>query len=152
MLHSLQAILSAAGAKAAVIDRATAVLKAALPTIVLSSVGPLGSLLAKNWWILRLVGLNASRFLTVASMLAWLAPFGIGVAGFGAAGVAHGSLAAWVQMARYGGVVPAGSIFATLQSCGAGGMIGTTAIAAFQFVSGGAAVVGGALTALFKFA
>ena len=61
--------------------------------------------------------------------------------GFCATGVKAGSIAAGVQAAFYGAVVPAGSTFATMQSLGAtGALAGTLGAAAFPV---GAIVAGG---------
>ena len=62
-------------------------------------------------------------------------------AGFCAAGIKSGSIAAGVQAAVYGGSIPAGGPFAALQSWGAtGALAGTLGVAA---VPVGIAVAGG---------
>jgi len=61
------------------------------------------------------------------------------VAGFGAAGVVKGSIAAGVQSAI--GNVAGGSGFAFLQSATAGGLLGTAAPIVLAVVAGTAAVV-----------
>ncbi|KAL7802644.1 hypothetical protein V8C43DRAFT_77384 [Trichoderma afarasin] len=61
-------------------------------------------------------------------------PF-LGALGFGAAGVAHGSLAAAIQASI--GLIAAKSPFAILQSAGAGGM-GMTAVKTAILAAGGA--------------
>jgi len=48
--------------------------------------------------------------------------------GFGATGVAGGSIAAGLQSAVYGGFVAGGGVFATLQSAGVAGVAITTKI------------------------
>lgn len=67
------------------------------------------------------------------------------VAGFGAAGIKAGSIAAGVQATVYGASVPAGGVFATLQSAGVtGALAGTLGVAAVPVgivVAGGAYVV-----------
>ncbi|KAI4129742.1 MAG: hypothetical protein LQ347_003649 [Umbilicaria vellea] len=49
----------------------------------------------------------------------WVIALPLKAAGFGAAGVGGGTLAAWWQATAYGGFVPAGSAFAVLQWAGA---------------------------------
>jgi len=65
------------------------------------------------------------------------APIVISAPGFGSAGVAVGSLAAWAQGTFYGGAVASGSVFATLQSIGAAGF---SVVGVSGLVAGGASV------------
>ena len=66
-------------------------------------------------------------------------PVVVGALGFGAAGIAAGTPAAWM-MSTYGGYVAAGSTLAALQSIGAAGMgaVATTTVAAAGALPGSA--------------
>ena len=57
------------------------------------------------------------------------APFALGAAGFTAAGVAAGSVAAAVQSTVYSASVGSGTVFAVLQSAGAAGIGGAAKMA-----------------------
>ncbi|KAM7315865.1 hypothetical protein ISCGN_005648 [Ixodes scapularis] len=72
-----------------------------------------------------------------------VAPAILGALGFGSAGVAAGSTAAWAQSTFLGGVIAKGSLFATLQSWGAAGIPIPVAV---KFATGAA----GAAKALFN--
>uniref|UniRef100_A0A131Y5F0 Putative interferon-induced 6-16 family n=1 Tax=Ixodes ricinus TaxID=34613 RepID=A0A131Y5F0_IXORI len=70
-----------------------------------------------------------------------VAPAIVGALGFGSAGVAAGSTAAWAQSTFLGGVIAKGSAFATVQSWGAAGIpiaaklvTGAAAAAAARFI------------------
>lgn len=64
----------------------------------------------------------------------------VGAAGFGAAGIAAGSVAATVQATWFGGVISGltGTAFAGLQSVGAAGMLGVGAKTAVVTATGAA--------------
>ncbi|CAG8848468.1 37808_t:CDS:1, partial [Gigaspora margarita] len=89
---------------------------------------------------------NPKVALTLGGLI--LGPFGfiglVGAAGFGSAGIAAGSLAAWM-MSLQSGATAAGSLVAVLQSIGAAGlgMTGTLVTSTL-----GATILGG-LSALF---
>ena len=103
-----------------------------------------------NFWCLFkcLGGIGAVGLGGILALVA-LVTYGLPVIGFGAAGIAGGSLAAKI-MALYGGSVASGSLVATLQSVAAAG-IGWKAILTTLF--GGSAVmtaVQGACSHCFK--
>ncbi|KAG8743860.1 hypothetical protein FRC10_011328 [Ceratobasidium sp. 414] len=61
--------------------------------------------------------------LGVAAAILVLVPLGVATAGFGPAGIIAGSVAAGLQSALYGGLVPAGGLFAGLTSVAMTGVV-----------------------------
>ena len=68
-------------------------------------------------------------------------PVILGAIGFTGAGIAAGSVAAYIQSAVYGGSVASGSVFALLQSAGAAG-IATASNTAIGGILGGIGALG----------
>ncbi|CAE6511380.1 unnamed protein product [Rhizoctonia solani] len=81
---------------------------------------------------------TAAKWAAIGGLVVTVGVAATPLLGFGAGGVAAGSLAAAIQSAFYGAAVPAGSLFAILQSIGATGVIGPALIAGL----GGGAVCG----------
>ncbi|EUC53487.1 interferon-induced 6-16 family protein [Rhizoctonia solani AG-3 Rhs1AP] len=75
----------------------------------------------ENGWLGTLI--TAAKWAAIGGLVVTVGVAATPLLGFGAGGVAAGSLAALIQSAIYGAAVPAGSLFALLQSIGATGVL-----------------------------